>query len=336
MEYPRPEDGNMSRSFMVTRKRLKELALRSVLFGAGTVAGLAGTSLILAAFADDSLTTPSPEWLEAQEASPEEIAAEMLEDTESLFSTPGVGLKTSREAALPRLAPTASLERLLKPLALPTQAATYRVEIDVFKRPKGLSMDREFMTLKVDGVLQDAYVISTAKPGKYTIEGAYPVNIERRSGISNRTAKPYPWRRSSKYQNSPMFWGLHLSGGYWTHSTTHYGELGGPASMGCVRMTFPAAMETWDTVVNRAGGSAIVRIHGSGSQSALTAMSGMGAQPQWLKDRVEKDLADAHSVSSGEYTGVGHARPGQALIFPSCEGVDCFEYFGRKKPALPN
>ena len=326
----------MSRKFTGTRKRLKELALRSLLFGAGTVVGLAGTSLILAAFAGETLPESPPEALEPQEPSPEEIAEEMFGDTESLYSTPGIGLKTSREAALPRLAPTVSLDRLLKPLALPTQTATYRVEIDVFKRPKGLSMDREFMTLKVDGVLQDAYVISTAKPGKYTIEGAYPVNIERRSGVSSPILKPYPWRRSSKYQNSPMFWGLHLSGGYWTHSTTHYGELGGPASMGCVRMTFPAAMETWDTVVNRAGGSAIVRIHGSGSQSALTAMSGMGAQPQWLKDRVEKDLADAHSVSSGEYTGVGHARPGQALIFPSCEGVDCFEYFGRKKPQLPN
>jgi len=234
------------------------------------------------------------------------------------------------------MAPHASLSLLLKPLAVVPQVASYRVEIDVFKRPRGLDLEREFMTLKVDGVLQDAYVISTAKPGKYTIEGAYPVNIERRSGTKNGTPRPYPWHRSSKYQNSPMFWGLHLSGGYWTHSTTHYGELGRPASMGCVRMTFPAAMETWDTIVNRVGGSAIVRIHGSGSPSALTALSALRAQPQWLKERVEKDLSDAQAITTGDYSGVGHARPGQDLIFPSCEGVDCFEYFGRKKPQLPN
>jgi len=84
----------MSRKFKGAQKRLKELALRSLLFGAGTVVGLAGTSLILAAFAAEPVPAAIPDGLNAQDPSPEEIAEEMLGDTESFYSSPGVGLRT--------------------------------------------------------------------------------------------------------------------------------------------------------------------------------------------------------------------------------------------------
>jgi hypothetical protein len=297
---------------------------------------MVGTSLLLSAFAAEP---SSP--LEPEEATPEEIAEEMARDTRSFYSEAGPMLSTSQELLNKRLRRDFQFLKGigLTPLQVASGAgsqASYRVEVDVFKRPKALATGLEFMTLKVDGILQDAYVISSAVSGHYTIEGEFPVSIERRSGRTNPGLKPYPWHRSSKYQNSPMFWGLHLSGGYWSHSTPHYGDLGKPASMGCVRMSFPAAMELWDTVVNRVNGSAIVRIHGSGTSKGLAAFQALNANPSWIQERVEKDLADAQAITTGDYNGVGHARQNEPLAFPGCEDVDCFEYFGKKRPVLPN
>jgi len=313
--------------------RLKTLATRTLLFALGGTLGLMGSSLLIQAFADDTAPTA------VQEATPEEIQAEMIEDLDSIYTTGGQHLSPSQMNRIQRVRETnqllkgLGLQDAIQPAQTGAEAASYRVEVDVFKRPRNLDdVTLEFMTVKVDGIVQKAYIISTAKPGKYTIEGSFPANIERRRGRTQSEYKPYPWRRSYTYNNSPMFWGLQLSGGYWTHSTTHYGELGRPASMGCVRMTFPSAMELWDLVVNDVGGSAIVRIHGSGSASATLAFRNLGVNSSWINEQIQADLADAHAVSTHEYTGVGHPRMGQILEFPSCEGVDCFDYFGVRKP----
>jgi hypothetical protein len=319
------------------QNRLKTLATRSLLFALGGTLGLVGSSLLIKAFAADSAA--DSEATANQEPSPEEIQAEMTDDLDSIYTTGGQHLSPSQMNRIQRVRETNQLLKGLglhdavRPAQTGAEEASYRVEVDVFKRPSNLDgMTLEFMTVKVDGVVQNAYIISTAKPGKHTIEGSFPANIERRRGRTNPEYKPYPWRRSRKYNNSPMFWGLHLSGGYWTHSTTHYGELGRPASMGCVRMTFPSAMELWDLVVNDVGGSAIVRIHGSGSASASEAFRNLGVNAGWINQRIQADLADAHAISTHEYTGVGHPRMGRILEFPSCEGVDCFNYFGVRKP----
>ena len=319
-----------------TPKRFQTLALRTLLFTLGGTLGMAGTSLLLKAFANDNAN------LQSDEPSPEQIQAEMTADSESIYSTHGQHLSPSREKAIEALRKEYQFfSKIGVTAATPAPStgadqASYRVEVDVFKRPRNLGIDLEFMTVKLDGQLRDAFVISTARPGKYTIEGSYPVSIERRRGRTSTEYKPYPWHTSSTYQNSPMYWGLQLSGGYWTHSTPHYGDLGRPASMGCVRMTFPAAMELWSTIVNDVNGSAIVRIHGSGSASGSRAFAALGADSGWLLDRIQKDLSDAHAVTTGDYSGVGHSRVGEPLSYPSCEGVDCFEYFGKQKPASIN
>ena len=211
-------------------------------------------------------------------------------------------------------------------------AASTRAVLEVFKSPKGLEVPYEFALLTVDGQLSKVFVISTAAPNKYTIEGSYSLKIPTRPGTGGRAAKAYPWWRSSKYGNSPMFWGLQIHNGYFTHSTPHYGELGRRASMGCVRMTFPGAMELWDEVVNRVDGSAVVHIYGSGSVAAKNALEAKGLDRAWLVQQIESDLGDAHAVTRSDYSGVGHARRGQTLVFPACDGVDCFEYFGKRKP----
>jgi len=226
---------------------------------------------------------------------------------------------------------------LRKPRRSAQGPASYRVTVDVFKRPVGLGINKEFMVVRKDGEVERAYVISTAKDGKKTIEGRYTLTVEYRSG------KPYPFHTSSTYANSPMYWGLNVSGGYWVHSTPHYGQLGGPASMGCVRTTFPAAMELFDLVANQVNGSAQMRIHASGAQSAKDALAailqtkraanGAVATMDDIRADVQSDLDDAHAITRGDYNGYGHARRGEALQFPLCKNVDCFRFFGRQKPA---
>jgi hypothetical protein len=267
--------------------------------------------------------TASSEELSQDEATPDEIYQDLLEQ------------RASGEVRMLRSGRSALLMNKkdeFSALMLFEGQASFRVEVDVFKRPKGLGIDREFAVVTVDGRPEAAYVISSGKPGNSTIEGSYPLKIMAVKGKTNPEFKPYPWKRSTKYNNSPMFWGMQIDGGYWIHSTPHYGELGRPASMGCVRMTYPAAMELWDLIVNRAAGSAVIRIHASGSEKAKAVLASRGVDVSWIRERVEEDLTDALAKTRGDYSGYGHARIGKKLEWPGCDGVDCFDYFGVKKP----
>ncbi len=259
------------------------------------------------------------------EMSPTEILAEMLDDqlkgvakyhTETLSSAKedNPALRTLREADKNITGP-----------------ASYRMVVEVFKSPKGFGIKKEFVLVTIDGQIANVYVASTARAPKTTIEGTFPLNIEKRRG-KDKTFKPFPFHKSAKYQNSPMFWALNVHGPFFIHSTPHYNELGSAASKGCVRVTFPTSMEIFDNVVNRVQGSAVIHIYGSGSKAARVAFENKGLDPEWINEQIESDLGDALAISKGTYKGYGHARRGQPLIWPSCDGVDCFEEFGVKKP----
>lgn len=213
--------------------------------------------------------------------------------------------------------------------------SSFRMVVEVFKKPVGLGVDKEFVLFSVDGQLENVSTTSTARNGKYTIEGNFPLSIAYQGGKADwKNKKPWPWRRSSKYANSPMFWGLHIRGGYWMHSTPHYGELGRPASMGCVRLHFPAAMNIWDAAVNRVNGSAQIRIYASGSKAAQDAWTAHGLDSGWVNDRLTADLAQVHEISETDYNGTAHAFKGEKLVIPSCGGVDCYDFFGIKRSGI--
>ena len=226
-----------------------------------------------------------------------------------------------------------------------------RMLIEVFKRPVGLGIAKEFMVISVDDQVIAAHVVSTGMNGKPTIEGSFPLTAMKLSGYGTRlhperkAPKPYPFVTSSKYANSPMYWGVQVHEGYWVHSTPHYGFLGGPASMGCVRTSYPTAMEIFDLVVNKVDGSAKTVIYGSDTVAKRTvqhmALDRVLKQVnlQWITEQVESDLADALALFSDklkpeqkDYKGYGHARRGKTLEFPKCADVDCFDYFGKTKP----
>lgn len=80
------------------------------------------------------------------------------------------------------------------------------------------------MTVAVDGWVQYQWAVSTAKRGYYTPTGSWrPFRLE-------------PNWYSRKYDNAPMPSSIFFTGGYAIHGTTYVGQLGRPASRGCVRL----------------------------------------------------------------------------------------------------
>jgi len=70
-----------------------------------------------------------------------------------------------------------------------------------------------------------SWPVSTARRGYYTPTGSFhPYSLQ-------------PMHYSRKYDNAPMPHSIFFSGGYAIHATPHTGNLGRPASHGCVRLS---------------------------------------------------------------------------------------------------
>jgi len=81
------------------------------------------------------------------------------------------------------------------------------------------------MSIYEDGDLLDVWPVSTARRGYYTPSGIfYPYSYQ-------------PIHYSKKYDNAPMPNSIFFNGGYAIHATPHTGNLGRPASHGCVRLS---------------------------------------------------------------------------------------------------
>lgn len=80
------------------------------------------------------------------------------------------------------------------------------------------------MSVYENGELLDVWPVSTARRGYSTPSGSF---------------HPYSYQLmhySKKYDNAPMPHSIFFSGGYAIHATPHVGNLGRPASHGCVRL----------------------------------------------------------------------------------------------------
>jgi hypothetical protein len=221
-----------------------------------------------------------------------------------------------------------------------------QVRVVVHRRPR--SFEHEFGLLVVGGKIRRAFVVSTARDGKAPILGKYRLEVPRVNG------KPWPWRVSIKYDRSPMFWALQIDGGYFLHSSPHYGNLGAPASNGCIRTSYPDAMEVFDAVVNlNTGRPSIIELHeglevGSGTPDDI-ALDHLLRQSQWTVSDLERALQisfeEVRSVSKGdvEYApGVpadAHVRPFAEITekmatFPTCGVHDCWSLYRRPRRIL--
>ena len=90
----------------------------------------------------------------------------------------------------------------------------------------------------------------------HSSEGSYswPVSTARR-GYYTPTGVFHPYslqlmHYSRKYDNAPMPHSIFFSGGYAIHATPHVGNLGRPASHGCVRLS-PSNAATLYGIVKR-------------------------------------------------------------------------------------
>lgn len=211
---------------------------------------------------------------------------------------------------------------------------------------------REFATVSVDGTLRKAQIISGALEGyaeggfRTTPPGAYKLDILRYAkkvrdpdGTTTTRQVDFPWIRSEKFGNSIMYWGLWIFGGYFIHSTTHYGFLGRPASMGCIRQAYPDAMELFRLRQDHLG---MIRIHPVGSRQAYERLREI-ASPEWTLTRLAEsrrnidayvDYADRTEIAVPGHAWIDPAtdKPTK-VVWPECGPVDCFAVWGREKPA---
>ncbi len=229
------------------------------------------------------------------------------------------------------------------------QVMNARVKVITYRRPR--DFDYEFTLLVVDGKIQRAFVVSTAMPRQRSILGYHLLTVPRRNDLPQ---KPWPWRVSKSYYDSPMYWALHIKGGYFIHSSPHYGNLGKPASMGCIRESIPDAMEVFDTVANRFAdfpSYSMIYDHvklGSkteGEKVLEKTLSDSGWTIEDLKQALAKSRKEVLLVSKGdlEYKrGVpvdAHVRALGNLSqkessFPTCGGENCWDFFSKKRTTL--
>ena len=109
-----------------------------------------------------------------------------------------------------------------------------------------LSKSQQMMQVDTD---QGSYQwpVSTARRGYYTPTGTFhPYSLQ-------------PMHYSRKYDNAPMPHSIFFSGGYAIHATPHVGNLGRPASHGCVRLS-PSNAATLYGIVSRDRGETTIRI----------------------------------------------------------------------------
>lgn len=181
--------------------------------------------------------------------------------------------------------------------------------------------------------------IRRTPPGAYKLDIVrYMKKIPGADGMTRSELVDYPWLRSQKFGNSIMYWGLWIFGGYFIHSTNHYGQLGSPASMGCVRQAYPDAMELFRLRQTNLG---MIRIHAVGSRQAYDRLRELSS-PEWTliqladsRHKIDNYVQYARrteiSVQGHTWVDPSTGNPGP-VDWPNCGPVDCFGIWGRKRP----
>ena len=145
-----------------------------------------------------------------------------------------------------------------------------------------------------------SWAISSARSGYSTPRGYYrPQRLE---------AMHY----SRKYHMSPMPHSIFFRGGYAIHGTGAVGQLGRPASHGCIRLA-PAHAAQLYAMVKQEGGR--IQISGSPPHSTMLA-----AAPH--KKHHAQYAANHHRKHPAQYASLGRHRhhPASALAFAPVRG----------------
>jgi hypothetical protein len=155
-------------------------------------------------------------------------------------------------------------------------------------------VDLSTQTMHVTSSSGEAYVwkVSSGRKGFSTPRGAYR---------AQRLARMH---YSRKYDNAPMPHSIFFRGGYAIHATGAVGQLGSPASHGCIRLS-PAHAAQLYAMVQREG--AHITIGGSAPQT-MTASRG-------TKTRVARSAAKSRShAGQGDRELALRARYGEPAL----------------------
>ena len=131
------------------------------------------------------------------------------------------------------------MKKLLIAAMLITTPAMAQTDITISKSKQMMQVDTD------EGSWH--WPVSTARKGYHTPTGTFtPYSLQ-------------PMHYSRKYDNSPMPWSIFFSGGFAIHGTGAVGNLGRPASHGCVRL-HPSNAKTLYDVVGRDRHNTTIRI----------------------------------------------------------------------------
>lgn len=131
------------------------------------------------------------------------------------------------------------MKNLIVAMMLLSTPALAETNITISKSQQMMQVDTN------EGTYQ--WPVSTARKGYYTPTGTFtPYSLQ-------------PMHYSKKYDNAPMPHSIFFSGGYAIHATPHVGNLGRPASHGCVRLS-PSHAATLYEIVGRDRHNTTIRI----------------------------------------------------------------------------
>mgnify|MGYP003338126307 FL=1 len=120
------------------------------------------------------------------------------------------------------------MKKLLIAAMLIATPAAAETNITISKSHQMMQVDSEYGSYQ--------WPVSTARKGYYTPTGTFtPYSLQT-------------MHYSKKYDNAPMPHSIFFSGGYAIHATPHVGNLGRPASHGCVRLSPSNAARLYNIV----------------------------------------------------------------------------------------
>ena len=111
-----------------------------------------------------------------------------------------------------------------------------------------VDISSQTMSVYVNGSLRHQWPVSTARRGYVTPRGVFRPQALRRMHYSH------------KYHNSPMPHSVFFKGGYAVHGTGSVGQLGRPASHGCVRLAPVHAAQLYSLIQQYGAGSSKIVI----------------------------------------------------------------------------
>ena len=122
------------------------------------------------------------------------------------------------------------MKKLLIAVMLFATPAAAETNITISKSHQMMQVDSDYGSYQ--------WRVSTARKGYYTPTGTFhPYSLQL-------------MHYSKKYDNAPMPHSIFFSGGYAIHATPHTGNLGRPASHGCVRLS-PSNAATLYSIVKQ-------------------------------------------------------------------------------------